>query len=101
MKRHKVEVTATAYEDIREARRWYDKRQKGLGKRLTADMRKTLQSIANNPWAFAIRYDDYRIANFDIFPYAAHFIINEKTHIVSVFAITHTSRHPNTSKGRL
>ncbi len=35
---------------------------KGLGKRLTADMNKTLQSIAAIPWAFAVRKGGYRLA---------------------------------------
>jgi plasmid stabilization system protein ParE len=101
MKRYKVEVIDDAREDIREARRWYNKRKKGLGKRLTADMAKTIKSITANPRAFAIRYDEYRVANFDTFPYAAHFFVDEEAHRVCVVAIVHTSRHPDTAKDRL
>jgi len=101
MKKYKIEVLQIAREDIREARIWYNRRQKGLGKRLTADMHNTLQSISSNPKAFAIRYKDYRVANFDIFPYAAYFIVNDKIFTVYVATIMHTSRHPDTSRERL
>ncbi len=101
MKKYKVIVIDVAREDLRDARRWYNKRQKGLGKRLTDDMAKTIKSIILNPNAFAIRYGDYRVANFETFPYAAHFHIDSATFSVYVTAIVHTSRHPDTPKGRL
>lgn len=79
---------------MRQARKWYNQQQPGLGERLTADMTTTLRKIAMNPTSFAVRYKISRLANFDTFPYAAHFYINEETDTVYITAILHTSRLP-------
>jgi hypothetical protein len=100
MKKYRVILLKLAREDIKEAKRWYNMQQKGLGKRITQDMNKVLQSISNNPKAFAIRYKDYRLANFKVFPYAAHFTIDEINLTVYITAFMHTSRHPDTAKNR-
>ncbi len=100
MKKYKVTLLAGARQDIREAKKWYNRRQKGLGKRLTSDMTNTLQSISANPKAFAIRYKDFRLANFDIFPYAAHFYIDESSQAAYITAILHTSMHPDIGRNR-
>ncbi len=86
--------------DIREARDWYNQIQPNLAKRFTADMAATLRKLARNLTAFAIRYKQTRLANFDTFPYAAHFYVDDKSDTVFVLAIMHTSRHPDTPKNR-
>lgn len=100
MKKYKVSLTSLARKDIKEAKAWYNLQQKGLSKKLTVDLYRTLNSISNNPNAFAIRYKNYRLANLRVFPYALHFIIDEDSPIVYVTAFMHTSRHPDTAKDR-
>jgi hypothetical protein len=78
-----------------------NKRQKGLGKRLSVDMAKTIKSITINPKAFAVRYDDYRVANFETFPYAAHYFVDDVTFSVYIVAVIHTSMHPDTPRRRM
>lgn len=101
MKKYKVVVQHLSTDDIRQARKWYNEQQKGLGKRLTAYMKKTLLDIARNPTSFAIRYRHLRLANFEIFPYAAHFFIDEPSNTVFIAAFLHSKRHPDTAKKRL
>jgi hypothetical protein len=48
MKKFKVEVLELAKTDMRQARKWYNQQQTGLGKRLTADMTATLRKIERN-----------------------------------------------------
>ncbi len=79
MQRFKVVVSELAKTDIRQARKWYNQQQPGLGKKLTADMVSTLKKIAMNPTSFAVRYKISRVANFYTFPYAVHFYIVTKT----------------------
>ena len=100
MKKYNVVVQLLAQLDVREARQWYNRQQAGLGKRFTADMAMTFHSIARNPEAFAIRYQDVRAANFRTFPYAAYFFIDQPSATVFIMAILHASRHPDTPKGR-
>lgn len=100
MQRFKVAVSELAKTDVRQARKWYNQQQAGLGKRFTSDMTTTLRKIAMNPTSFAIRYKVIRLANFDTFPYAAHFYIDDKNDTVYITAILHTSRHPDTPKDR-
>ena len=101
MKQYKIQILKIAKNDINEAKEWYNHQQKGLGKRFVEDMKKTLVAISNNPTSFAIRYLDYRLANFHVFPYAVHFFIVENKSLVIVTAFLHTSRHPDTNRQRL
>lgn len=101
MKKFKVEVQELAKTDIRHARKWYNQQQSGLGKRFIDDMATTLKKIANNPTSYALRYKEIRLANFETFPYAAHFYINDENSNVYIIAILHTSRNPDTLKDRL
>ena len=100
MKKFKIVVLPLAKTDIREPRKWYNDQQHGLGKRLNSDMNITLRKIARNPTSFAVRYNHVRFANFDSFPYAAHFYIDITTLTVYILGFIHTSRNPDNSKER-
>jgi len=100
MEKFKIVVLPLAKTDIREARKWYNSQQHGLGKRLTSDMNITLRKIERNPTSFAVRYNQVRFANFNSFPYAAHFYIDEVKTTVYLLGFIHTGRHPDTSKER-
>jgi hypothetical protein len=82
MQKFKVVVLELAKTDVRQARKWYNQQQAGLGKKLMADMTTILRKIAMNPTSFAVRYKVLHLAHFDIFQYAAHFYINGKNNIV-------------------
>jgi len=100
MKKFRIIVLQWARTDIREARKWYNIKQGGLGKRLNVDMKNTLRKIERNPTSFAIRYKNVRLANFEIFPYAAHFYIDSDSNTVFIFGFIHISRHPDTTNDR-
>lgn len=53
----KVIILPAAKQDIKDAADWYNKRQKGLGKRFTTEVREKVQFITKNPLAVAVRYD--------------------------------------------
>jgi plasmid stabilization system protein ParE len=52
----KIKIEPDARLDIQEAIDWYNKQQKGLGKKFHADLLKHIDSLAKNPH-FEIRYD--------------------------------------------
>lgn len=101
MNNFEVIITTPAQTDLKEACKWYNSQQKGLGRRLREDMKKALLKIARNPKSFAIRYKGIRLANFEKFPYAAHFIINEEEHKVKIIAVLHGKRKPVISVDRI
>lgn len=101
MKKFKVVVQELAKTDMRQARKWYNQQQPGLGKRLNQDMAATLGKITNNPNSFSVRYKQIRLAHFDTFPYAAHFYIDKINDTVYIIAILHNRQHPDTPNDRL
>ncbi|MDA3881278.1 MAG: type II toxin-antitoxin system RelE/ParE family toxin [Prolixibacteraceae bacterium] len=97
---YKSVILPLAKEDIREAAKWYNKRQNGLGKRFTAEVREKVHFIRQNPKASNVRYDDVRTAVLNVFPFMVHFTIDEKNKTVIVSAVLHTSRDPELWKNR-
>lgn len=86
--------------DIAAASDWYNSKQKGLGKRFTAEVRAKVLFIRENPWASAVRYDDTRCAVLAIFPFMIHYIIDESNKTIIVAAVFHTSMNPDRWKKR-
>ncbi len=59
---YKAIILPPAKEDIREAALWYNKRQNGLGKRFTTELREKVSFIQQNPKASNVRYVGVRTA---------------------------------------
>ena len=76
-------ISTFAKADLSDASKWYEKQQKGLGKRFLNEMKEAFEIICNNPTGFQIRYDDCRIYFTKIFPYSIHYQY-----------IFHTARNP-------
>ena len=53
-------VRPEAQTDIREAARWYENRETGLGLRFVGEIRTSLEHITNNPVRFPIVEEDVR-----------------------------------------
>ena len=49
-------VSTFARSDLSEASKWYEKQQKGLGKRFLNEMKAAFEIICKNPTGFQIRY---------------------------------------------
>jgi mRNA-degrading endonuclease RelE of RelBE toxin-antitoxin system len=92
MKKYKIVIQFPAKKDVKESRNWYNHLQKGLGKRFTDDLKKTLLSISNNPTSFAIRYAQNRKANLSKFPYGVFFFIDDSASTVFIIAVKHNAR---------
>lgn len=97
---YKSIILPLAKEDIREAAKWYNKQQNGLGKRFTAEVRENVHFIRQNPKASNIRYNSVRTAVLNVFPFMIHYTIDEKNKTVIVSAVLHTSRNPELWKNR-
>jgi len=93
-------ILPLAKEDIKEAAKWYSKRQDGLGKRFTAEVREKVHFIRQNPKAFNVRYDCIRTAVLNVFPFMVHFTLDESNETIIITAVLHTSRTPELWKYR-
>jgi hypothetical protein len=59
---YKAILLPLAKQDIKEAAKWYNKKQKGLGKRFTLQVRQKIGLLKREPYLSAIRYDEIRTA---------------------------------------
>ena len=91
-------VGPEAQTDIREAARWYEDRESGLGSRFLREIRTTLLHISGNPVMFPIIEDDARRALLHKFPYSIYFLNEHEG--VRVIAVLHQHRRPDAWKSR-
>jgi plasmid stabilization system protein ParE len=93
MKAKKV-ISEYAKIDISDASKWYEKQQKGLGKRFLNEIRETFNRISENPTIFQVRYDNNRICFTNIFPYGIHYEYIHDRNEIYIKAVFHTARNP-------
>ena len=91
-------VRPEAQSDIRDAARWYEDREPGLGVRFLSEIRTSLQHISDNPLIFPIIEDDVRRALLHRFPYSIYFVNDPEA--IAVIAVLHQHRRPGTWKSR-
>lgn len=97
---YKTLILFLAKEDIREAAKWYNKQQNGLGKRFTTEVRNKVDYIRQNPKMSGIRYMNVRTVVLNHFPFMIHYTIDENDKAIIIAAILHTSRDPRIWKNR-
>lgn len=95
----KIKIEPEASLDIQEAIDWYNKQQKGLGKKFHTDLLKHIDSLIKNPH-FEIRYETVHCLPVKKFPFMVHFTIDVSKQIVAVRAVFHTSLNPTNWKKR-
>ena len=81
-----------ALRDLEEARSWYNLQQKGLGKRLIADVKNVVAAIKQNPYFASVKFENIRTAACNTFPYAVHYEMDEAHNIIRIISIFHFSR---------
>lgn len=91
-------VRPGAQTDIREAARWYEDREIGLGLRFLREIRTSLEHITNNPVRFPIVAEDVRRALLHKFPYSVYFVNESES--VAIIAVLHQHRQPLSWKSR-
>jgi len=87
--------------DVREAKAWYRKRQAGLEKRFADAIKTAILNLQQQPFSYAVRYNNIRIAHPKTFPFGIHFYIDETNGQIVIVAVIHNKRHPNIAQKRL
>ena len=89
-----LEISRKAQKEIEQSVLWYNERQIGLGKKFYVQVQSTIESISNNPYSFAVRYQDIRTLKTKQFPYLVHYLIEKEENKIVVLSVLHSSRNP-------
>ena len=100
MKQYKIQIDKDALQDIQNATDWYNEASKGLGTRFQKQVKAQINTLSKSPLAYSIRYSTVRCMLIKKFPFLVHFTADEKTLLVKVFGVFHTSRNPEIWKTR-
>jgi plasmid stabilization system protein ParE len=92
--KYKLDIQDTAKADISEAMRYYNSKQRGLGKRFLVDFKSKAKLIRSNPQMYAVRYKEVRMALLKSFPYLIHFQIDKKAKTISILAVFYGGEDP-------
>ena len=92
--RFQLKIDIDALNDIQETFEWYEMQLKGLGLRYKTQVKKQINSLKKDPYLFSIKYNEIRCRKIEKFPFLIHYLINENTKNVTVFAVFHTSKNP-------
>ena len=92
-------VRPKAQNDIRDAARWYEDREAGLGLRFLREVRNSLGVVSSNPLMFPVIEEGVRRALLQKFPYAIYF--ETEAEALAVIAVLHQNRRPGTWRSRL
>ena len=80
--------------DIKESRKWYEEKQKGLGKKFYKEVKDALESIRKTP-QFQIRYDEIRCLPLKKYPFMIHYVIDDTQNLIVILACIHCSLNPH------
>jgi len=78
--------------DLREAYRWYEERQAGLGEQFLLECDRSLALVQENPRIFPEIHHQVRRALVKRFPYGVFYIV--ETDEVIILAVLHQARSP-------
>ena len=90
-------VTLQGFNDVAQARDWYEKQRPGLGADFTSKVEEALAMIESNPLLYPIFVKVAWRANMKRFPYGIWFKVEE---VPVVIACLHHRRNPTLIKGR-
>lgn len=94
MSPYRVSIDREALEDIQQAIDWYDKRLIGLGAEFQSQVCFQINQLKDFPKIHRLRYSDIRCSLVKRFPFLIHYAVDERTNLVEVIAVFHTSRNP-------
>lgn len=94
-----LSFTAFAQSQYREAHRWYEAVQAGLGEQFANQVDEAIQRLVRNPAQFKIAAKQYRRILLKRFPYEMFFELDDD-HIV-IYSVFHTSQNPKRWEAQL
>lgn len=92
-----VKYAPEALQEIQHAVDYYNRVSDGLGRSFKQNLLNTIKATKKNPTYNSFRYDDVRFAVVKKFPYAVHYTIDQKNHILKIQALLAFSQNPDTN----
>lgn len=89
---------SAAQQDIADAYQWYEARQPNLGAAFMDEIGKVEQLLGTDPELFNLMRGEVRRAILHRFPYAVFYVV--RPDFISVVAVLHHARHPQTWQRR-
>lgn len=90
--RAKIIYAVFVKDDIKEAVKWYNIAQKGLGDRFKKHVKDKIDYVALHPESIQLRYENVQIAVLKKFPYIIHFQYFKQENTIQILGVFHTSR---------
>ena len=90
----KVKTLPSAQRDVLLSAKWYNRKQKDLGKDFISRVKEAKKILEVNPY-FVKRYKNIHTLPLEQFPFLIHFVVDEKMKVVTIYAILHTSLNPD------
>jgi plasmid stabilization system protein ParE len=95
-----LSLTQQAQRDLDDSYQWYEKQSRGLGKEFIRCVDAEVALVSRNPLRYQIIFNKaVRRALTNRFPFSIYFIDEED--LITVFAILHQRRNPETWKSRI
>ncbi len=73
---------------------WYEKQQKGLGKKFIKDFESVLEKLLDNPVYYSKITKHFRQIKVENFPFTIVYEVYPRKSLIHVAAVHHTKRHP-------
>jgi plasmid stabilization system protein ParE len=93
MRKFQVVILEKAFQEIENARAYYENKQINLGSSFTKEVFSILETLESNPHLFAVKFNNIREAVFKKFPFVIIFEILSNDAVV-VLSIFHFRRNP-------
>jgi len=91
---YRIKLATFAENDIRESIRWYNDASGGLGRIFYRSVKDAISLIQRNPKHFPVRYKTIHTVLVKKFPFLIHYQIDEKSKVITILGVIHTSRNP-------
>jgi len=92
----KLKIEPLASVDIQEQIKYYNSKQKGLGKKFHTEVKTYFKAILQTPF-YGIKYDDIHCLPLKKFPAMIHYNVNENHKTITIRAVINTAKDPDTN----
>lgn len=97
---YSVKLLPIAYQDLKNAKKWYDEQQESLGEEFKISFNNEIEYIRKYPEHNEQVLHDLRRSLLGRFPYAVFYLIEKNKGQITVLGVLHTSRNPEIIENR-
>lgn len=94
MKKIELVYSTIAREEFKEAAKWYEESEPGIGSDLEKEVTHKIEIISNHPERYPARRGYYRETPIKKFPFLVIYRYNKSKHLITILSIHHTKRNP-------